>query len=196
MWKAIVQALSLGFTSVMFDGSHLSLEENITYTKQVRLLANAYGAAVEGEIGRVGGTEDGKGTACLYSRAKDAAQFCAETGVDALAVAIGNAHGVYKGEPALRFDLLGEILHAVETPLVLHGGTGISKDGFCACVRGGIRKINIATANFNAVDTALKLHYGKETSGGYFAASSCMVNAVRDKVRELILIFGSDGRVS
>ena len=145
--KKIRTALELGFTSVMFDGSHLPLEENIAETKKIVSMAKQYGAATEAEIGCVGGSEDGsEDIAINCTKPADAVRFAAETAVDALAVAIGNAHGNYKSTPKLRFDILEECAKKVRAPLVLHGGTGISPEDFRRCAKTGIKKINIATA--------------------------------------------------
>ena len=125
--KKINQALEIGFTSVMFDGSHLPLDENIAMTNRVIESAKKYDAAVEAEIGCVGGSEDGsEDIAINCTKPEDAVKFESETGVDALAVAIGNAHGNYKATPKLRFDILETVDKMTKTPLVLHGGTGIS----------------------------------------------------------------------
>ena len=132
--ECIKQALELGFTSVMFDGSHLDVEENIAMTKKVIEMAKPYGAAVEAEIGCVGGSEDGSVDIAMRCTSPDQAKhFYDETGVDALAIAIGNAHGFYKEAPELRFDILEKVRNAVEVPLVLHGGTGIEPEDFIRC---------------------------------------------------------------
>lgn len=108
--EKITQALELGFTSVMFDGSHLPLDENIKTTKEVIALAKKYSADVEAEIGCVGGSEDGsEDIAINCTKPEDAVRFENETGVDALAIAIGNAHGNYKSTPKLRFDILEQV---------------------------------------------------------------------------------------
>ena len=118
--ECIKEALELGFTSVMFDGSHLDVEENIAMTKKVIEMAKPYGAAVEAEIGCVGGSEDGsEDIAINCTSPSQAAKFHRLTGVDALAVAIGNAHGNYKHTPKLRFDILEQTASLVDAPLVL-----------------------------------------------------------------------------
>ena len=151
--EKISEALEIGFTSVMFDGSHLPLEENIAQTNEVIKKAKEYGAAVEAEIGCVGGSEDGsEDIAINCTKPEDAVRFEKETGVDALAIAIGNAHGNYKSTPKLRFDILEEVERITKTPLVLHGGTGITPDDFVRCSKTGIKKINIATATFDMVE--------------------------------------------
>lgn len=151
--ECVKEALALGFTSVMIDGSTLPDAENIALTRRVMALAAPYGAAVEAEIGVVGRTESGGDQQAQCADPAQARRFLEETGVDALAVAIGNAHGVYVGAPKLRFDVL-EQLQPTSTPLVLHGGTGISDDDFRRCIRLGMGKINIATATFQAVTQA------------------------------------------
>lgn len=166
----IREALELGFTSVMFDGSKLPLTENIARTGEIVELARRYGADVEAELGRVGGSEDGsEQNGCVCTDPQEAERFCRETGVDALAVAIGNAHGNYRAAPQLRFDVLGEIARRVPTPLVLHGGTGITPADFQRCARTGIRKINIATASFDALArAAVRCAADKNGTPGYF----------------------------
>ena len=125
--ETVKKALELGFTSVMYDSSTYPFEENIERTKEIVKLAGIYGATVEAELGLVGGSEDGScdhGIRCTDP--EDAKIFCDRTGVDALAVAIGNAHGNYPVAPTLAFDVLEEIQKRTETPLVLHGGSGIT----------------------------------------------------------------------
>lgn len=139
-------ALDLGFTSVMFDGSRLPLEQNIERTREVAGLAHSRGAAAEGEIGVVGGGEDGSEIAMRYTDPQTAAVFARETGVDALAIAIGNAHGLYKQPARLRMDIVRAVGERTDTPLVLHGGTGLTDADYRACIQAGMRKINIATA--------------------------------------------------
>jgi fructose-bisphosphate aldolase, class II len=150
--EKIREALEIGFSSIMYDGSHHPLEKNIAETKKMGAITREYGATVEAEIGQVGGSEDGSvDLEVLITSTEQAVRFAAETEIDALAIAIGNAHGVYKGEPQLRFDRLQEIDSEIEIPLVLHGGSGISETDFLRCIQIGIRKINVATATFNHV---------------------------------------------
>ncbi len=137
-----------GFSAVMFDGSKLPLEENISLTAKVVEVAHAVGVSVEGELGRIGGTEDDISVDekdALFTNPQEALHFVESTEVDALAVAIGTAHGPYKGEPRLDFDRLEEIKEKVDTPLVLHGASGVSDDSICRAVGLGICKINIDT---------------------------------------------------
>lgn len=193
--EKISQALELGFTSVMFDGSHLPLDENIEMTKQVMALAAPYGAAVEAEIGCVGGSEDGsEDIAINCTKPQDAVRFEKETKVDALAIAIGNAHGNYKSTPHLRFDILAEVNEKTSTPLVLHGGTGISPDDFVRCSKTGIKKINIATATFDSVENSVRSCYNDKSIKGYYDLQAAEVEGAYENAKKHILIFGTDGK--
>ena len=148
--ETVKKALELGFTSVMYDSSTYPFEENMARTREVAGLAKKYGATVEAELGLVGGSEDGScdhGIRCTDP--EDAKVFCENTGIDALAVAIGNAHGNYPVAPTLAFDVLEEIDRKTEIPLVLHGGSGITDEDFRRAISLGIVKVNIATASFN-----------------------------------------------
>jgi fructose-bisphosphate aldolase class II len=191
----IEQALDIGFTSVMFDGSHLPLDENIAMTKKVIALAEEYDASVEAEIGCVGGSEDGsEDIAINCTKPEDAVRFEAETGVDALAIAIGNAHGNYKSTPKLRFDILEQVEANTDLPLVLHGGTGITPDDFVKCSHTGIKKINIATATFDMVEKTVSKCYNEGTIKGYYDLQSAEVLGAYENAKKHILIFGSDNK--
>lgn len=190
--ETIKLALDLGFTSVMFDGSHLPLDENIKQTKKVIELAKKYGATVEAEIGRVGGSEDGsKDINMLITRVEDAVKFYEETKVDALAVAIGNAHGVYKEEPNLQFQRLKEIDDAVKIPLVLHGGSGIKPEEFKKSIKYGIKKINVATATFNNVVKRVEELFRKSNSVDYFTYHDMVIEGAYENVKNHMNIFKS-----
>jgi fructose-bisphosphate aldolase class II len=184
--ECIMEAIDLGFTSVMFDGSHLPLEENIATTKQIVALAHGRNVDVEAEIGRVGRTENGQEAPIAYADPGEALRFIRETGVDALAVGIGNAHGVYAAAPKLRFDILEQISGNTSVPLVLHGGTGISPDDFRHAILLGVRKINIATACFQA--SAMAAHAAQEKN--IFDVSRRMTEATAKTVLEHLNIFG------
>lgn len=193
--EKITQALDIGFTSVMFDGSHLPLDENIDMTKEVIALADEYDAAVEAEIGCVGGSEDGsEDIAINCTKPEDAVRFENETGVDALAIAIGNAHGNYKSTPKLRFDILEQVEELTDTPLVLHGGTGITPDDFVRCSKTGIKKINIATATFDSVEKTVHNCYNNNSINGYYDLQSAEVEGAYQNAKRHILIFGSDNK--
>lgn len=193
--EKIEEALDIGFTSVMFDGSHLPLEENIEMTKKVIAMAEDYDASVEAEIGCVGGSEDGsEDIAINCTKPEDAVKFENETGVDALAIAIGNAHGNYKATPKLRFDILEEVEKITDTPLVLHGGTGISPDDFVKCSKTGIKKINIATATFDMVENTVRNCYNNGSINGYYDLQAAEVEGAYQNAKKHILIFGSDNK--
>lgn len=191
----IEQALEIGFTSVMFDGSHLSVEENIKITKGIVEIAKEYGAAVEAEIGCVGGSEDGSEDIAINCTSPEQAKhFAEETQVDALAIAIGNAHGNYKEEPKLRFDILEKVHGLVETPLVLHGGTGISKDDFIRCHQNGIKKINIATATFDSVERSVRKSYENGEIHGYYDLHQAEIEGAYQNAKKHMEIFYSVGK--
>ncbi len=190
-FETVETALELGFSSVMLDGSALSFDENIALTEKVVAKAKEYCASVEAELGVVGGNEgDGASHNIQYTSPEKAKEFCEATGIDALAVAIGNAHGHYKVQPELRLDILSDIYKTVTTPLVLHGGSGITPEVFQECIRNGIRKVNIATASFDAVKNA-----AAKTSingGNYFTLSQNMADAVYENVKKHIKIFNME----
>lgn len=193
--EKITEALDIGFTSVMFDGSHLPLEENIEMTKKVISTAEEYDAAVEAEIGCVGGSEDGsEDIAINCTKPDDAVKFEKETGVDALAIAIGNAHGNYKSTPKLRFDILKQVDDMTDTPLVLHGGTGISPEDFVKCSKTGIKKINIATATFDSVENNVREAYKNGNIKGYYDLHEAEIEGSYKNAKRHILIFGSDNK--
>ncbi|MBE6795052.1 MAG: class II aldolase [Ruminococcaceae bacterium] len=191
-YETVLQALELGFSSVMLDGSLLSYEDNIALTKRVVEAAKEYGASVEAELGVVGGNEgNGKAHKIQCTDPTLADDFCKKTGIDALAVAIGNAHGNYPVAPELRLDVLNEIDKCCETPLVLHGGTGITPETFRECIRNGVRKINIATASFDAVAKAAKQNTSVDKPN-YFDLSQSMADAVYENVKKHIKIFNME----
>lgn len=193
--EKIRQALEIGFTSVMFDGSHLPFEENVSQTAKIKRLAAEYGADCEGEIGCVGGSEDGSEDIAINCTSPvQAAEFHRLTGVDALAVAIGNAHGNYKQAPKLRFDILEQTASAVDAPLVLHGGTGILPDDFRKCISLGIHKINIATATFDRVELSARNAYESGKIKGYYDLQSAEVEGAYRNALEHIEIFGCAGK--
>lgn len=145
-----MRCIRYGFSSIMYDGSALPLEENIRMVNKVIEVAHAVGVSVEGELGKIGGTEDDISVAekdAMYTVPKEAQYFVEQTKVDLLAVAIGTAHGPYKGgSPRLDLNRLSEIRALVpNTPIVLHGASGVSDESIKECIARGIRKINIDT---------------------------------------------------
>ncbi len=146
--SAIMRAMQSGFTSVMFDGSQLPLQENILRTAEIVRFAHAAGVSVEAELGHVGGAEgqlENDEDDSLFTDPLEAGLFVRQTGVDALAVAIGSAHGVYKKQPQLDFARLERIKEQTNIPLVLHGGSGIPDEDIRQSIRRGICKINVYT---------------------------------------------------
>ena len=193
--EKIKQALDIGFTSVMFDGSHLPFEENSRITAEIKKTAAAYGADCEGEIGCVGGSEDGSEDIEINCTSPaQALEFYNKTGVDALAVAIGNAHGNYKQAPKLRFDILEQTAGLVPVPLVLHGGTGILPDDFRRCIKLGINKINIATATFDSVEQSAREAYANQAVKGYYDLQTAEVEGAYRNALKHIEIFGCAGK--
>ena len=145
-YDEICRALDAGLTSVMIDASKLPLNENISITQKVVETAKKYGASVEAELGKIGGNEGNIAVSSSEETdAEEAAMFVRETGIDALAVAIGTAHGFYKSTPRINIERLKEIAAVVEIPLVLHGGSGTPEDKITESIANGIAKINICT---------------------------------------------------
>lgn len=147
-FDAIKDAIEAGYSSIMFDGSNLPFKENIAKTKAVVDYAHARGVSVEGELGTIGGTEEGISVSESdkeYTRPQDAVRFVAETGVDALAVGIGTNHGQFKSKTSVKIPLLKEIHSVVNVPLVIHGGTGVKEEDYPALINNGIRKFNVGT---------------------------------------------------
>lgn len=188
--ETVKKALDLGFTSVMFDSSTYSFEDNIKRTVQVVELAKQYGATVEAELGLVGGSEDGStdhGVCC--TNPQDAKEFCERTGIDALAVAIGNAHGDYPVAPTLEFGVLQKIHENVDVPLVLHGGSGITDKDFQKAISTGIVKVNIATASFNCLTHEAEKYLKTEGKHNYFDLNTAMVRGTYENIKHHIEVF-------
>ncbi len=149
-FQKCAEAIHAGFTSVMYDGSHLPLEENIANTKKVVELAHIHGVSVEAELGRIGGQEDDlvvDDAESMYAIPSECEQLVKETDVDCFAPALGSVHGPYKGEPKLGFKEMEEIRDLTGVPLVLHGGTGIPLKDIQKAISLGTAKINVNTEN-------------------------------------------------
>lgn len=189
-FESVDKALELGFTSVMLDASTLPFEENIARVKAVVEKARKYSATVEAELGLVGGSEDGScdhGIRCTDP--DDAVVYARETGIDALAVAIGNAHGNYPVAPTLAFDVLEKIHEKVDIPLVLHGGSGITDKDFQRAISLGIRKVNIATASFNSLTAHVEKYMESTDKHNFFDLNEAMVQGTYENVKRHILVF-------
>jgi ketose-bisphosphate aldolase len=191
-------ALEAGFSSVMIDASRSPLEENIALTRRVVDLAHVQGASVEAELGHVGqGTEvlSADEEARRLTRVEDAARFVAETDVDALAVAIGTVHGLYRGEPHLDFERLRALGEAVSLPLVLHGGSGTPDADLRRAIAGGICKVNVWTEVAHAMVAALKdALAGPVAQSDLPRALAAGRAAAQALVEEKIHLFGAAGR--
>lgn len=189
-FERCMEAIQLGFSSIMFDGSAGDEEENLKATREIVKVAHALGVTVEGEIGHVGEAINGDEEASdMYTTPQDAINFIEKTSVDALAIAIGTAHGVYKSTPKLDVERLKEIRKATDTPLVLHGGSGLPEDDLKATIREGIAKLNIFTDLYIA---GLKVI--NEGGTDYHEVRTKKVAAIKDVVRDKIALFGSAGK--
>lgn len=193
-FERTMEALKLGASSIMFDASTCSFEENISKTAEMVKIAHSLGATVEGEIGHVGQASNCDGNdKDFYTTPQEAVEFIEKTGVDALAVAIGTAHGVYKSKPRLDIERLKEIRNATDTPLVLHGGSGLSDDDFRNVVKNGIAKVNIFTDLCLAGSSALK--EAAQNDIDYLTARNLKVEKIKQAVINKIKLFGSNERV-
>jgi fructose-bisphosphate aldolase, class II len=191
-----LQMLEYGFTDVMYDGSRLPLEENIANSRLVVEEAKSFGAGVEAELGQVGMGADynslgGRGFG--FTEPQTVEIFVNETGIDFLAIAFGNAHGLYKGTPRLDLDLVREIRQRVEIPLVMHGGTGLSDEQFRAAISAGISKINFATSIMNSAAENMRSAAADPTAS-MFTISEGIRTAYCQWCRQLYDIFGTSGR--
>lgn len=184
-----MEAIKLGFSSIMFDGSAGGEEENIKNTAEMVKICHSLGISVEGEIGHVGNADVGDNeTSDMYTTPEEAVSFVADTGVDALAVAIGTAHGAYKTKPCLDIERLKQISSALNTPLVLHGGSGLSDDDFKNTIANGISKVNIYT------DLCIAGANAMAQGGDYLTIRDRKVEFIKEAVKNKIMLFGSNGK--
>lgn len=183
-----IKALELGFTSIMYDCSTDSYDVNVEKVREMAEIAHSYGATIEGELGHVG---DNEGSAegdshfadpsAFFTEPKMALDFVQKTGVDALAIAVGNAHGAYKLPPKLDFARIEEIRGLVDVPLVLHGGSGLTDDDFRKAIQKGISKVNIFTdINVAAAEAALRAF--KSVDKGIIELILPQIEAVKQEV--------------
>lgn len=192
-FERCMEALQHGFTSIMFDGSAGDVSRNLEDTAEIVRIAHAMGVSVEGEIGHVGQADTNDGAVSdMYTSPEEAVEFVKATGVDALAVAIGTAHGVYKTRPCLDIERLKAIRAALDTPLVLHGGSGLSDDDFRNTIAAGIAKVNIFTDLCVAGNNAMQ--HSLSQGLGYLDVRNAKVDEIRKVVREKIELFGSAGK--
>lgn len=184
-YEQVIRCIRAGFTSVMFDGSKFPFEENLKITRQVVEAARAVGISVEAELGAIGGVEDGVTGGRNLVDVNEVERFIAGVEVDALAVGIGNAHGIYKGRPELDFDLLEKCQALNPPPLVLHGGSGIPDDMIRKAIEIGIRKINVATELRNAFMEGLEESVGKRNIYTMYRCAAEKVTAVAEEKMRL-----------
>jgi fructose-bisphosphate aldolase class II len=193
-----VRAINLGCTGVMVDASGLPLEQNIAHTKAVAEMAHACGVPVEGELGYVPGVEgedaDRHPGEVVYTTAEEAWHYVESTGVDFLAVSIGTVHGRMRGEPRLDFGRLAQINAALNKPLVIHGGTGLSDGQFRRLIEHGVTKINYYTALSDAAGKRLRANAESADGGGYTSLVRGVAEAVCNEAAHCIDIWGGAGR--
>lgn len=187
----VKRGLELGFTSVMYDGSTLSEEENTANTKLVVSAAKKTGASVEAEIGSMGAREGGgEGAEAVYTDPDSAKKFAEETKIDALACAFGTAHGIYLTKPVLDFERLERIKSLVSIPLVMHGGSGVSTEDYKKVIALGIRKINYYTYMAKAAGAAVE---AMEDKTYFHDIEVVAMNSMKENVKEAIKIFAQKG---
>ena len=191
-FNTLMQALRAGFGSIMYDGSRESHEDNLQHSAAIARIAHGMGVGLECELGSVSGLSDAAGheDKMVYTEPSEAAAFLERTGADFLAVSIGTVHGVYKAEPHLDIPRLKQIRAAVDAPLVLHGGSGLSDADFQNTIAGGIVKINVFTDVILAAKRALAEHPEASYNDGICLAREAMKEATLEKLR----IFGSAGK--
>jgi len=199
-YDTCIKALELGFSSIMYDCSTASYEENVRRVKEMADIAHSYGATIEGELGHVG---DNEGSAegsdhladpsAFFTDPKLAKDFVDKTGVDALAIAVGNAHGAYKLPPKLDFERIRTIASTVDVPLVLHGGSGLTDADFKQAIHDGISKVNIFTdINVAAVEAEFKKFHSMDK--GLIDLIPAAVEAVKLETSKKMQLFSSDGK--
>jgi len=187
----ILRSVHSGFTSVMIDASEKPFKDNVSITKQVIQVCRPFDVSVEAELGHVSGGEDlYKNDEYIYTDVNEAKAFVEETNVDALAVAIGTVHGIYKSTPILSFERLKSIKDTVKLPLVLHGGSGLDDDDFKKTIVNGISKVNI----FTDLMLAAQKSFYSQTDASYFKQSVNAADAVKKEAIKKIMIFGSNGK--
>ena len=199
-YDTCVKALKLGFSSVMYDCSTDSYEENVRKVKEMADIAHSYGATIEGELGHVGdnegsaeGSDHMADPSAFFTDPALAKDFVDKTGVDALAIAVGNAHGAYKLPPKLDFERIRTIAKTVDVPLVLHGGSGLTDNDFRQAIKDGISKVNIFTdINVAAVEAEFKKF--SDMNKGIIDLIPAAVEAVKLATMEKMKLFSSDGK--
>lgn len=198
--ETCIKALDLGFTSIMYDCSTDSYEKNVGKVKEMAEIAHSYGATIEGELGHVGDNEgSAEGTSKLedptrfYTEPRMAKDFVEKTGVDALAIAVGTAHGAYKLPPKLDFQRIHEISEIVKVPLVLHGGSGLTDMDFRRAIQEGISKVNIFT-DINVAAVEAEFRKFQYMNKGIIDLIPAAVEAVKQETERKMKLFSSVGK--
>ena len=197
--ETCLKALELGFSSIMYDCSTDSYEDNVRKVKEMADIAHSYGATIEGELGHVGDNPDSaEGSAHInpadfYTDPRMAKDFVDKTGVDALAIAVGTAHGAYKLPPKLDFERINTIAHTVDVPLVLHGGSGLTDNDFKRAIQEGISKINIFT-DINVAAVEAEFRKFESMNKGIIDLIPAAVEAVKQETMKKMILFSSNGK--
>ena len=195
--EMIYRALRIGFTSVMIDASALPYEENLRLTKEITEISHAMGVSVEAELGRLVTGESGSTEITnakpedFYTDPKEAQAFCAATGIDALAIAFGTAHGFYKSQPKLDFNVVKNVAQATGLPLVMHGGSGVSEEGFKKSIENGIRKINYYSYMSKAGYVAAKEFIESGKSSYLHDVEYAAMQAMKEDVKKAIKVLSN-----
>jgi ketose-bisphosphate aldolase len=196
--EMIKKCIDMGWTSVMIDWSDKPFEQNLEATRKVVELAAAANVGVEAEIGEIHGVEDDMVVEANHlTDPSEAEKFCRELDLAAFAAAIGTAHGYYKGEPNVAFDLIGEINRRTDTPMALHGGTGLSDETIQKCIKLGCAKINISTNLKHVfIDSFVAYHQAKPTDYEPLRVLTAQFDALKDLFKDKIAQFGGANRGS
>lgn len=189
-YEGVMKAVRWGFTSVMFDGSSLPMAENLKKTKEITRIAHSLGISVEGELGYIGHCDDATGITSIEPvSAEIAADFVMKTKIDALAVAVGTSHGAHKGTGGLNLIRLAELSSMVDVPLVLHGGSKLSREDCRLVIDNGISKINIATDMSMSAADRLRTELANCPTANYIHLMTSVKKGVKDLVRKYMLNF-------
>lgn len=198
--ETCLKALELGFTSIMYDCSTDTYEDNVKKVKEMADIAHSFGATIEGELGHVGDNEgSAEGDSHLadpskfFTDPKMAKDYVEKTGVDALAIAVGNAHGAYKLPPKLDFERIRTIAKTVNVPLVLHGGSGLTDNDFKQAIKEGISKVNIFT-DINVAAVKAEFSRFTDMNKGIIDLIPAAVEAIKQESMTKMKLFGSDGK--